>query len=296
MGFATWRLRRRLQRKPDTDPPHMLIDSIRHSVFFAGFRSPSSRTRRCARRPEPREPIPLMSIARSASRELNAKNLLRSDELPHHRIMVNNMKIFVTGHRGFIGAHLVDVLKQEGHTVVGCDLRLFEGCNWEPLVEPDRELIKDVRTIEARDLDGCDCVMHLAAISNDPMGELDAQLTFDINRDASIRLAKIAKRAGVPRFLFAGSCSIYGKGEKLDLDEDDPLNPLTAYATVQDRDRAGRLRAGRRVASPRSTCATPRPMATRRCCGSTWWSTTCWPRPCPTARSASSPTARPGGR
>ena len=140
------------------------------------------------------------------------------------------MKIFVTGHRGYIGAHLVDLLKQEGHTVVGCDLGLFEGCNWEPMVEPDRELVKDVRTIEARDLDGCDCVMHLAAISNDPMGELNAQLTFDVNRDASIRLARIAKQAGVPRFLFAGSCSVYGKGEKLDLDEGDPLNPLTAYA------------------------------------------------------------------
>ena len=72
--------------------------------------------------------------------------------------------------------------------------------------------------------------MHLAAISNDPMGELNAHLTFNVNRDASIHLAEIAKHAGVPRFLFAGSCSIYGKGEKLDLDEDDPLNPLTAYA------------------------------------------------------------------
>ena len=140
------------------------------------------------------------------------------------------MKIFATGHRGYIGAHLVDVLKQEGHTVVGCDLGLFEGCNWEPLVAPDRELVKDIRKVEARDLDGCDCVMHLAAISNDPMGEMNAQLTFDVNRDASIRLAEIAKQAGVPRFLFAGSCSIYGKGEKLDLDENDPLNPLTAYA------------------------------------------------------------------
>ena len=140
------------------------------------------------------------------------------------------MKVFVTGHRGFIGAHLVDVLKQEGHAVVGCDLKLFEGCNWEPIVDPDLELIKDIRSIEAADLDGCDCVMHLAAISNDPMGELNAQLTFDINRNASIRLAKIAKQASVPRFLFAGSCSIYGQGEKLDLDENDPLNPLTAYA------------------------------------------------------------------
>ena len=140
------------------------------------------------------------------------------------------MKIFATGHRGYIGAHLVDVLKQEGHTVVGCDIGLFEGCNWEPLVAPDRELVKDIRKIEAQDLEGCDCVMHLAAISNDPMGEMNAQLTFDVNRDASIHLAEMAKRAGVPRFLFAGSCSIYGKGEKLDLDETDPLNPLTAYA------------------------------------------------------------------
>jgi nucleoside-diphosphate-sugar epimerase len=140
------------------------------------------------------------------------------------------MKIFVTGHRGFIGAHLIDVLKQEGRAVVGCDLGLFRGCNWEPLVEPDLDLVKDVRTIGPRDLDGCDAVMHLAAISNDPMGELNAQLTFDINRDASIRLARIAKQAGVPRFLFAGSCSVYGKGDKLDLDEEDTLNPLTAYA------------------------------------------------------------------
>jgi nucleoside-diphosphate-sugar epimerase len=140
------------------------------------------------------------------------------------------MKVFATGHRGYIGAHLVDVLKQEGHTVIGCDVNLFEGCNWEPLVAPDQELVKDVRQIEPRDLEGCDCVMHLAAISNDPMGEMNAQLTYDVNRDASIRLARIAKQAGVPRYLFSGSCSVYGQGEKPDLDENDPLNPLTAYA------------------------------------------------------------------
>jgi nucleoside-diphosphate-sugar epimerase len=140
------------------------------------------------------------------------------------------MRVFVTGHQGYIGTHLVDLLKEEGHTVIGCDLNLYEGCNWEPLVKADRTLVKDVRKIEPADLDGCDCVMHLAAISNDPMGALNAQLTFDVNRDASIRLAEIAKHAGVPRYLFAGSCSVYGQGEKLDLDEGDPLNPLTAYA------------------------------------------------------------------
>ena len=111
------------------------------------------------------------------------------------------MKVFVTGHQGYIGTHLVDLLKQEGHTVIGCDVGLFEGCNWEPMVKPDRELVKDARKIEADDLDGCDCVMHLAAISNDPMGRLNAQITFDVNRDASIRLAKMAKagrRAALP--------------------------------------------------------------------------------------------------
>ncbi|MBV8313214.1 MAG: SDR family oxidoreductase [Planctomycetaceae bacterium] len=98
------------------------------------------------------------------------------------------------------------------------------------MVKPDRELVKDVRKVEANDLDGCDCVMHLAAISNDPMGALNSQITFEVNRDASIRLARVARQARVPRYLFAGSCSVYGQGEKLDLDENDPLNPLTAYA------------------------------------------------------------------
>jgi nucleoside-diphosphate-sugar epimerase len=140
------------------------------------------------------------------------------------------MKAFVTGHKGYIGSHLVDVLKQAGHQVTGCDVDLFGGCNWEPVPRADKDLIKDVRQITVDDLKGHDCVMHLAAISNDPMGALNAQLTFDINRDASIRLAQLAKKAGVPRYLFAGSCSVYGAGEKLDLDENDPLNPLTAYA------------------------------------------------------------------
>lgn len=140
------------------------------------------------------------------------------------------MKVFVTGHKGYIGAHLVELLKEAGHTVTGCDLGLFDGCAWESVVPADRELDKDVRHVTLADLAGHDCVMHLAAISNDPMGEVDAAATYSINRDASIRIAQLAKKAGVPRYLFSGSCSVYGAGKKLDLDENDPLNPLTAYA------------------------------------------------------------------
>src|SRR5580704_2177486 len=140
------------------------------------------------------------------------------------------MKVFVTGHKGYIGAHLVDILKQEGHKVTGCDIGLFDGCGWEAVIPADRELHKDVRQVTLEDLAGHDCVMHLAAISNDPMGEVNAAATYAINRDASIRIAQLAKKAGVPRYLFAASCSVYGAGEKLDLDENDPLKPLTAYA------------------------------------------------------------------
>jgi nucleoside-diphosphate-sugar epimerase len=140
------------------------------------------------------------------------------------------MKVFVTGHKGYIGPHLIDILKQAGHTVTGCDVGLFEDCAWEAMVGADCELRKDVREVTLKDLDGHDCVMHLAALSNDPMGEVDAAVTYAINRDASLRIARLAKKAGVPRFLFAASCSVYGAGEKFDLEETDPLNPLTAYA------------------------------------------------------------------
>ena len=140
------------------------------------------------------------------------------------------MKVFVTGHKGYIGAHLVDLLKQAGHTVTGCDLGLFDGCAWEEVVPADNELDKDVRQVTLEDIEDHDCVMHLAAISNDPMGEVNAAATYAINRDASIRVAQLAKQAGVPRYLFAASCSVYGAGKKLDLDENDPLSPLTAYA------------------------------------------------------------------
>lgn len=140
------------------------------------------------------------------------------------------MNVFVTGHRGYIGPHLVKILLDEGHTVTGCDLDLFEGCAWENMPEPTVDLRMDYRDLTVDHLRGHDCVMHLAAISNDPMGDLIEDLTYAVNREGSINLAKLSKEAGVPRFLFSGSCSVYGKGASLDLDEHAELNPITAYA------------------------------------------------------------------
>ena len=140
------------------------------------------------------------------------------------------MRVLVTGHNGYIGAHLVPLLKDAGHFVIGNDINLFDGCEWETLTKPDVELIKDLRELTEEDLKGVDCVMHLAAISNDPMGDLNPQITYDVNRDGSIRLAALAKKAGVSRFLFSSSCSIYGKSDKPYMVETDPTVPLTAYA------------------------------------------------------------------
>lgn len=151
--------------------------------------------------------------------------------------------VLVTGHLGYIGAHLVEVLQAAGHTVTGCDLGLFSGCNWKPLAAPDREILGDVAELTEQDLDGIDAICHLAAISNDPMGDLDPSITLQVNRDASVELARRAKAAGVERFLFSGSCSVYGAGDKLDLTETDPLRPLTAYAQskIESEELIGRL-------------------------------------------------------
>jgi nucleoside-diphosphate-sugar epimerase len=140
------------------------------------------------------------------------------------------MKVLVTGHQGYIGPHLVSLLMEAGHHVTGVDIGYFKECNWEPLPKAHREILGDFRELGASDLRGFDCICHLAAISNDPMGDLDENLTYSTNRDGSIALALKAKEAGVDRFLFSGSCSVYGMGETLDLDENAAFNPVSAYA------------------------------------------------------------------
>lgn len=140
------------------------------------------------------------------------------------------MKILLTGHRGYIGAVAGPILLSAGHTVVGLDTDLFAGCDFgEP--PPDLpEICKDLRDLSKPDLEGFDAVVHLAALSNDPLGNLDAELTYDINHRASVRLAELAKDAGVRRFVFSSSCSTYGAAGEAFLDEGAQLSPVTAYA------------------------------------------------------------------
>jgi nucleoside-diphosphate-sugar epimerase len=133
-------------------------------------------------------------------------------------------RILVTGNHGYIGPLVQDMLKQAGYNVVGLDVGFFRGD------KPSQDS-KDIRDILPDDLTGVDAVIHLAALSNDPIGELNPNLTNEINYTASIRLAQAAKQVGVARFLFASSCSIYGSagGEQL-VNEDSPLAPKTDYA------------------------------------------------------------------
>jgi nucleoside-diphosphate-sugar epimerase len=140
------------------------------------------------------------------------------------------MKVIVTGHSGYIGSVMVDVLVRAGHDVTGLDTDLYEGCNFGSPLAAVPSIRKDIRDVDAADLRGFDAVIHLAALSNDPLGCLDESCTLDINHLASVSLARAAKQAGVPRFLFASSCSLYGAAGDTPLDERADFNPITAYA------------------------------------------------------------------
>ncbi len=139
------------------------------------------------------------------------------------------MRVLVTGHRGYIGSVLVPVLQRAGHEVVGLDTDLFAPCTFGPEVPEVESLRKDVRDVETDDFDGFDAVIHLAAVCNDPVGDLNPQATFDINHLASVRVAEKAKQAGVGRFLFSSSCSLYGRAGEEMLDENAEFAPVTPY-------------------------------------------------------------------
>jgi len=141
------------------------------------------------------------------------------------------MRVLVTGHDGYIGTVLTPLFKAAGHDVVGMDSGLFSDCVFgdgdEPHIESQK---KDVRDVVASDLEGFDAVVHLAAISNDPLGDLNPRCTYEINHEASIHLARCAKEAGVERFLYSSSCSVYGASSPDDiLGEDSKFNPVTPY-------------------------------------------------------------------
>lgn len=146
------------------------------------------------------------------------------------------MRILVTGNEGYIGSVLAGILKGAGHEVVGLDTFYYEGCGFGPPPAPTPTLRMDLREIAPQDLGGFDAVMHLAALSNDPLGNLDPAITFEINHRGSVHLALAAREAGVGRFLFASSCSMYGASGPEDiLDETAPLHPVTAYAESKVR-------------------------------------------------------------
>lgn len=141
------------------------------------------------------------------------------------------MKVLLTGSRGYIGTVMTPMLQKAGHDVTGVDSDLYERCTYaEGGVLPEVPLIrKDVRDVTERDLAGFDAVIHLAALSNDPLSDLNPDATYAINHRGSVHLAELAKKAGVKRFLLASSCSNYGQAGEAMVDETAPLNPVTAY-------------------------------------------------------------------
>jgi nucleoside-diphosphate-sugar epimerase len=139
------------------------------------------------------------------------------------------MKILLTGHKGYIGAIAGPILQSANHEVVGLDTDLFAGCEFGKPSRKIPEIRKDLRDLTRADLHGFDAVVHFAALSNDPVGDINPQLTYDINHLASVQMARLAKAAGVKRFIFSSSCSTYGAAGDDFLDETSSLNPVTPY-------------------------------------------------------------------
>lgn len=141
------------------------------------------------------------------------------------------IKVLVTGNLGYIGSVLTNYLIKKDFEVIGLDNGFFKDYAYVPRTKVSKQIIKDIRTVEIDDIKGINGIVHLAAISNDPLGELNPQITYDVNHKASIKLAKLAKDVGIERFIFSSSCSVYGSYQGGDfLSEKSELGPITAYA------------------------------------------------------------------
>lgn len=141
------------------------------------------------------------------------------------------MNVLVTGNNGYIGAVLTQLLLGRGYSVTGLDTNYYGGCEFNEYTYPKlKQISRDIRSVTLKDLEGVDAVIHLAALSNDPLGAFDAKLTDDINYLATVHLAKLAKEAGARRFLYASSCSMYGIAGEEAVTENSKLAPVTEYA------------------------------------------------------------------
>jgi nucleoside-diphosphate-sugar epimerase len=139
------------------------------------------------------------------------------------------MKVLVAGDRGYIGAVLSPFVRAAGHEVVGLDVGWYDGCDFGDQPEGYEQRTGDIRDVTPEDVEGFDAVIHLAAISNDPIGHLNPEATYGVNAHGAIHMAKMAKAAGVPRFLFSSSCSLYGAAGDKPVDETGRFNPVTPY-------------------------------------------------------------------
>ncbi len=145
------------------------------------------------------------------------------------------MKVIVTGHLGYIGTVLTQMLLSEGYEVVGIDSDLYRDCTFGAGLPKVPTIIKDIRDIKVEDLKGFDAVLHLAGLSNDPLGNLNPELTYEINHRASVRLAELAKQAKIQRYVFSSSCSNYGASGNDILTEESPFYPVTPYGESKVR-------------------------------------------------------------
>lgn len=145
----------------------------------------------------------------------------------------------MNGDRGYIGAVLVPHLMERGHEVVGLDVGWYDGCDFGPQPEGYEQRSGDIRDARPEDLADFDAVIHLAAISNDPIGHLHPEATYSVNAHGAVHMAKAAKAAGVPRFLFSSSCSLYGAAGDAPVDETAAFNPVTPYGESKAMAEAG---------------------------------------------------------